>query len=260
MLLSSSNRKYPTFPLLSYFSVVVCLRCLLHHILSLSAYTFRENREFVFITIVQFMMSASVWIRFGLQIVFVCLYSTPSHYYHCVDLSEGIEHIKCLSDIFVECESKIKHFLSVIHYTICGAAFFQFAHFPCDDWESTYAFSYYHNQIGNMNYYPLYSVRSWNDGVRCMSFYILIFTKDPQPQASDKVRLPPTFTSEPMSGYFWPGVREILNCSAKGVPKPKYVLYNIRMCGTILFPICIFQVVKSSWLLTHFAPNFEMVV
>ena len=47
MLLSSSNRKYPPFPLLSYFSVVVCRRCLLHHILSLIAYTFRENREFV---------------------------------------------------------------------------------------------------------------------------------------------------------------------------------------------------------------------
>ena len=37
-----------TFPLLSYFSVVVCLRCLLHHILSLIAYTFQENREFFF--------------------------------------------------------------------------------------------------------------------------------------------------------------------------------------------------------------------
>ena len=47
LLLSSSNRKYPSFPLLSYFSVVVCLRWLLHHILSLIAYTFRENREFV---------------------------------------------------------------------------------------------------------------------------------------------------------------------------------------------------------------------
>ena len=35
MLLSSSNRNYNTFPWLSYFSVVVCLRCLLHHILSL---------------------------------------------------------------------------------------------------------------------------------------------------------------------------------------------------------------------------------
>ena len=48
MLLLSSNRKYPPFPVLSYFSVVVCLRCLWHHILLLIAYTFRENREFVF--------------------------------------------------------------------------------------------------------------------------------------------------------------------------------------------------------------------
>ena len=43
MLLSSSNRKYPPFPLFSYFSVVVCLRCLLHHILSLIAYTFGKT-------------------------------------------------------------------------------------------------------------------------------------------------------------------------------------------------------------------------
>ena len=34
---------------------------------------------------------------------------------------------------FVECVSKIKHILSVIHYTICGAVCFQFTHFPCDD-------------------------------------------------------------------------------------------------------------------------------
>ena len=92
--------RYPPFPLLSYFSVVVCPRCLLHHILSLIAYTFRENREFVFIIIVQFLISANIRIRFGLQIVLVCLYSTPSHYHHCANLSEGIELIKCLSDIF----------------------------------------------------------------------------------------------------------------------------------------------------------------
>ena len=61
------------------------LRCLLHHILSLIVYTFRENREFVFISIVQFMMSTNSQIRFGLQIVFVCLYITPSHYYHCAN-------------------------------------------------------------------------------------------------------------------------------------------------------------------------------
>ena len=85
MLLSSSNCKYPPFPLFSYFSVVVCLRCLLRHILSLIVYTFRENREFIFINIVQFMMSANSQLHFGLQIVFVCLYITPSHYHHCAN-------------------------------------------------------------------------------------------------------------------------------------------------------------------------------
>ena len=85
MSLSSSNRKYPPFPLFSYFSVVVCLRCLLHHILSLTVYTFRENREFVFMSIAQFIMSANSGIRFGLQMVFVCLYITPSHHHHCAN-------------------------------------------------------------------------------------------------------------------------------------------------------------------------------
>ena len=99
MLLSLSNRKYQPNPL-SYFSMVVCTRCLLHRILSLIAYTFQENRDFGFIIIVQFMMSVNIRIRFGLQIVFVCLYITPSHYHHCAYLSEDIELIKYLSDIF----------------------------------------------------------------------------------------------------------------------------------------------------------------
>ena len=71
--------------------------------------------------------------------------------------------------------SKIKHILSVIHYTICGAVCFQFTHFSCDDWENIYTLSYYHHhQIGSMYYHPLFTVRSWNNGVRCMSFYILM--------------------------------------------------------------------------------------
>ena len=83
MLSSSSKRKYPPFPSLSYFYLVVCLRCLLHHIMSLIAYTFQENWEFVFIIIVQFMMSANSRMHVGSQIVFVCLYITLSHYQHC---------------------------------------------------------------------------------------------------------------------------------------------------------------------------------
>ena len=120
-----------------------------------------------------FMMSANNRTRFVLKIVVVCLYITSSHYHHCANLSEDNELIKCLSDIFCRV-CKIRHILSVIHYTIRGAVCFQFTHSLCDDWENKYTLSYYHNQIGNMNHYPLFRVRSWNNGVRCMSFSILL--------------------------------------------------------------------------------------
>ena len=99
----------------------------------------------------------------------VSLYITPSHYHHCANLSEDIELIKCLSDIFCRV-CKIRHILSVIHYTIRGAVCFQFTHFPCNDWENICTLSYYHHQIGRMNCYPLFRVRSLNNDVRCMSF------------------------------------------------------------------------------------------
>ena len=176
MLLSSSNRKYPPFPLLSYLSMAVCLRCLLHHILSLVAYTFRENQDFVFIITVQFMMCANSRIRFGLQIVFVCLYITSSHYHHYANLSGDIELKNACQIYFVECVSKIRHILSVIHYTMCGSLCFQFTHFACDDWENVYTLFYHHHhhQIGSMNPHPLFRVSSWNTGMRCMSLYILM--------------------------------------------------------------------------------------
>ena len=72
--------------------------------------------------------------------------------------------------------SKTRHILSAIHFTIRGAVCFQFTHFSCDYWENIYA--YYHHQIGSMNYYPLFRVRSWNNGVRCMSFCILMAGTD----------------------------------------------------------------------------------
>ena len=34
--------------------------------------------------------------------------------------------------------------------------------------------SYHHHQIGSLNYYPLFRVMSWNNGMCCMSLYILI--------------------------------------------------------------------------------------
>ena len=43
------------------------------------------------------LLLCSLW---WVQILFVCLYITPSHFHHCANLSEDIELIKCLSDIF----------------------------------------------------------------------------------------------------------------------------------------------------------------
>ena len=40
--------------------------------------------------------------------------------------------------------------------------------------ERIYTLSYYHHQIGSMNYCPLFRVRSWNNAMRCMSLYILM--------------------------------------------------------------------------------------
>ena len=136
MLLSSSNRKYLPYPLLSYFSVVVCLRCLLHHILSLIAYTVRDNRGFVFIIIEQFMMSSSSRMRFGLRIVSACLYITSSHYHHCATLSEDIEMPVryILSSVWVRLS--IFSQLSIIQYM--GPCVFMFINLPCDDWVNIY--------------------------------------------------------------------------------------------------------------------------
>ena len=70
-----------------------------------------ENREFVFIIIAQFMMSANRRVRFGLQIESVCLYITPSPYQHSTNISEDIELIKCLSSVWVRFSQ-----LSIIQY------------------------------------------------------------------------------------------------------------------------------------------------
>ena len=99
ILLSSSNRKYPPFPLLSYFSVVVCLRGLYYHILSSITYISWEHWDLVYIIDDLSMVFANDRIHYGLQVVFVCLQITPSHYHHYVDLSEGIELLKCLSGV-----------------------------------------------------------------------------------------------------------------------------------------------------------------
>ena len=61
--------------------------------------------------------------------------------------------------------------LSIIQY-IWGSVFFSLP-IPLVMIERIYTLSYYHHQIGSMNYYPLFRARSWNNGTRCMYIYIL---------------------------------------------------------------------------------------
>ena len=67
--------------------------------------------------------------------------------------------------------SKLSIMQSIINYV--GLCVFSLP-IPLVVIERIYTLSYYHHQIGSMNYYPLFRVRSWSNGVRCMSFYILI--------------------------------------------------------------------------------------
>ena len=170
MFLSSANRKYQPCPQLSYFSVVVCLRCLLHHILSLIPYTFRENRDFVFIIIVQFMMSANSRIRFGLLIVrhTISLSSLCKLIWRHWSYKMPLRYI--LSSVWV----RLSIFSQLFIMQYMGLCVFSLP-ISLVMIERIYTLSYYHHQIGSMNYYPLFRVRSWNNVMRCMSPYILMY-------------------------------------------------------------------------------------
>ena len=152
MLSSSSNRKYPPFPLFPYFSVVVCLRYLLHQILSLIVYTFRENQEFVVISIVLFMMNVNSQ---------MCKFIWK-HWTYKMPLKYNLSSVRVRLSIFSR--------LSIIQYV--GLCVFSLP-IPFMIVMNIYTLFYYHHQIGSMNYYPLFRVRSWNNGMRCMYFYIL---------------------------------------------------------------------------------------
>ena len=113
------------------------------------------------------------YIDFDMMVIFICLHITLPHYDHYADQSQLIELLKCLSGTFcLECVSKIKAILSIIFHSIYGAVL---THFSCDDCENMCTFSLYLHQIASMTHLPLFRVRSWNNGMRCMSFHILLY-------------------------------------------------------------------------------------
>ena len=159
MLLSSSNRKYTPFPLLSYSSVVVCLRCLLHHILSLIAYTFRENREFVSLLLCSLWWvqifgdgladRTRLFVQYTISLSSLCKFIWRHWTY-----KMPVRYI--LSSVWVRLS--IFSPLSIIQYV--GLYVFCLPiSLVMIERIYTYTLSYYHNQIGCMNYYPLFRVR-----------------------------------------------------------------------------------------------------
>ena len=102
-----------------------------------------------------------------------CLHITLPHYHHYVDLFDISRLLKCLSGTFcLECVSKINTILTIFFHKIYGAVCIQLTHFSY--FQNTCTLSYYHHQIGSRIHLPLLRVKSWNNGMRCMSFCFLI--------------------------------------------------------------------------------------
>ena len=74
----------------SYFSVVVYLRLLYHHMLAVS-YISRESWVLCFLLVPSLMMCANNRIHYDPTVLFVCFHTTLPHYHHYADLSECIE-------------------------------------------------------------------------------------------------------------------------------------------------------------------------
>ena len=116
------------------------------------------------------MMCANNWVHYDLMVVFLCLHITLPDY---SDVSVGIELSKMLVTYILLCVSKIKSVPIIILHAMYGAVCIQLTHFCYDDCENTCTLSCHHRQIGSMTHLPLFRVRSWNNGMHCMSFHVL---------------------------------------------------------------------------------------
>ena len=114
----------------------MCLRCLLHHILSRIAYTFRQNG-----ILFSSLLCSLWWVQIVGYVMACRSYSFVCALHHLIIiivqtylLTLNLWNFCQL--YFVECVSKIEHILLVIHYSRYGAVCFQFTQFPRDGWEN----------------------------------------------------------------------------------------------------------------------------
>ena len=123
-------------------------------ILSLIAYTFRENWDFVSIFIVLWIL----WYVYIVGYILACRsYSFVCTLHHLIIIivqtyQKTLNLWNACQIYSVDCVSKIKHILSVIHHTIWWDVCFQFTHSPCVDSDNVCTLSYCHHQIGSMDH------------------------------------------------------------------------------------------------------------
>ena len=121
------------------------------------------------------MLCANNRVYYGLMVVLICLHII--HYLIIISMQTYLKVLKFWNACqvhSVKCVSKIESILSVIFHAIYRSICIQLTLLFHDDYENTCNLSYYHHQIGSMTHLPLFRVRSWNNGMHCLSFYILI--------------------------------------------------------------------------------------
>ena len=147
--------KYQSYPLLSYFSVAVCLRCLLHLFLSLTA----SGKPMFSLS-----LCSSWWVQIVGYVLACRSYSVVCTWHDLIFII-GKTYRKILktykmpvryilSSVWVRLN--IFSQLSVIQYM--GLCVFSLP-ISLVMMERIYALSYNHHQIGSINYYPLFRVR-----------------------------------------------------------------------------------------------------
>ena len=105
--------------------------------------------------------------HYGPMIVFVCLYFTLPHYHQYADVYEGTELRKYLSGTLTSVCLRLS--LSFMQY-VYSAYLFILSWL----WEYMSFILSSSNRNRSMTHFPLFGVRSWNNGMCCMTFYILI--------------------------------------------------------------------------------------
>ena len=106
------------------FCLAVCMMWTYRHILPPVSCISRDSWVFVFIATVLYMTCANNQLYHGLKVVFVVFHITLTCHHQYADMSEGIEYIKCVSDIFCSGVTKLSKFFNLSFMQFMGLRVF----------------------------------------------------------------------------------------------------------------------------------------